>query len=81
MDMAMIFILMVMIIIIMATLMDIVMEITTDTVMDNKERKLVASKHAEVHPPGRSALSLRGKFASPQRIKHPTGDPNLPEEI
>ena len=44
--------------------------------------KLVASKHAEVHPPGRSVLSLtRRKFASLQRIKHPTGDPNVPEEI
>ena len=37
--------------------------------MGNEEMKLVASKHAEVHPPGRSALS------------HPTGDPNMPEEI
>ena len=48
----------------------------------NGGMKLVASKHAEVHPPGRSVLSLtRRKFASLQRIKHPTGDPNVPEEI
>ena len=49
--------------------------------MGNEEMKLVASKHAEVYPPGRSALSLRRKFASLRRVKHPTGDPNMPEEI
>ena len=49
--------------------------------MGNEEMKLVASQHAEAHPPGRSALSLRRKFASLQRVKHPTGDPNMPEEI
>ena len=32
--------------------------------MGNEEMKLVASQHAEAHPPGRSALSLRRKFAS-----------------
>ena len=47
----------------------------------NDETKLVASRHAEVHPPGRSALSLRRKFASLRQIKHPTGDPNMPEEV
>ena len=47
----------------------------------NEEMKLVASRHAEVHPPGGSALSFRRKFASLQRIKHPTGNPNMPEEI
>ena len=47
----------------------------------NKETKLVASKHGEVHPPLRSALSLWRKFASFRRIKRPTGDSNMPEEI
>ena len=32
--------------------------------MGNEEWKLVAVRHAEVHPSGRSALSLRRKFAS-----------------
>ena len=41
-----------------------------------EEMKLVALKHAEVHPPGRSTLSLRRKLATLQRVKHPTGDPN-----
>ena len=45
----------------------------------NDETKLVASRHAEVHPLGRSALSLRRKIVSLRRIKHPTGDPNMPE--
>ena len=37
--------------------------------MGNEEMKLVASRHDEVCPPGRSALSLWRKFASLQRIK------------
>ena len=47
----------------------------------NEEMKLVASRHVVVYPPGRNALSLRRKFASLRRIKHPTGNPNMPEEI
>ena len=49
--------------------------------MGNKEMKLDALKHAEVCPPGRSAHSLRRKFASLQRVERPTGDPNTPQEI
>ena len=48
---------------------------------DKEEMKLVASKHAEVHPPGRSALSLWRKFASLWSVKHQTGDSNTPKEI
>ena len=47
----------------------------------DEEMKLVALQHAKICPPGRSALSLRRKFASLQRVERPTGDPNTPQEI
>ena len=46
-----------------------------------EECEVVIDKHAEHHPQGRDEHLLKCKSSSLCQMKHPTGDPNMPEDV